>query len=86
MKSQKFLVQILEGMDKKTLFFGVWGFIVGFTVLVMWLQYRKTTRRNFRGPGEGDGPRVRVDARRLGASGSQSTQLTVKESNKALKK
>ncbi len=85
MKSQKFLVQILEGMDKKTLFFSVWGLIVGFTVFVMWMNYRRTTRRNFRSPGEG-GPKIRVDARRLPGAGDTGTQLTVRDSGKSVKK
>lgn len=61
--NNKFLVQLLEKVDSKHLFALTWMGISGFFVLMIYLNYRKSTRRNFRS--DLGAPKVRVDTRQL---------------------
>lgn len=63
----KFLVELLNGLSKKQLFFIGWAVMVGGFVMMMLSFYKKRTRSNFRGPQDGPVPyRIDVDSRRLG--------------------
>lgn len=62
--SDKYLVHLLSSIDSKHLFGLVWVGIGAFFVSLFYLNYRKATRRNFRGPEE-IGVRPRVDLRQL---------------------
>jgi hypothetical protein len=61
----KFLVNFLHSFTDKQIFFSIWAVIVGAFVLMLISYYRKQTRSNFRKPGDGPGPRIRVDQKRL---------------------
>jgi hypothetical protein len=61
--NHKFLVQLLEKVDSRHLFALTWIGISGVFVLMIYLNYRKSTRRNFRS--DLGAPKVRIDTRQL---------------------
>lgn len=75
--NSKFLVELLHGLTHKQIFFLLWFGIVAIFVMLMISFYRKNTRRNFRGPADGAGPRISVDTRRLGAEGKVSKAVVM---------
>ena len=76
--NDKFLVDLVHGISPKQAFFLVWAGIVGIFVAMMYAHYRRTTRRNFKGPGDDSVPPARVDARRL-ADGAADKRMTVRK-------
>jgi hypothetical protein len=62
---QKFLVELVETLTRKEVFFLVWFFIVGGFSLLMISYYRKSNRRNFRPSEETATSRVFFDPRRV---------------------
>lgn len=64
-RNEKFLVKFLHSFTDKQLFFALWAVMVGTFVMMLISFYRKQTRSNFRRPGDGPGPKIRVDVRKL---------------------
>lgn len=74
----RYLVDFLEGVSKPGLLFAIWFVVAGFFAWMILSWHRKVSRRNFRGPEDGPGNRVKVDARRL-AESTENRNLTVKK-------
>jgi hypothetical protein len=66
--SSKFLVNFLNGFTHTQLFFAFWGGIVFGFVFLFYSYYKKSTKRNFRAPGQGTGPHIPVNQPRIGQS------------------
>jgi hypothetical protein len=77
LSQDKFLVKFIESLSQKQLFFLIWSLIVGGFIFAMISHLRRTTRRNFRSPAEGTGPKITVDVRRL--QDSKGKGVVVKE-------
>jgi hypothetical protein len=74
----KILVNALSSFSKPQFLFLVWSLICGFFLLLIASYYRKQTRRNFREDGDGPGPKIKVDARRLSET-TENRSVTVKK-------
>ena len=61
----KFLVRLLSELTQKQIFFLFWFALVATFALLIYNQYRKATRRQFRTARDGMARPIRVDARRL---------------------
>ncbi len=72
----KFLIQLMSGFSKPQVLFLVWFLIVAFFLALIASFYKKVNRRNFRE--DGDGPKVRVDPRRLSET-TENRSVTVKK-------
>lgn len=74
----KFLLHLISGFSRPQVLFLVWFLICAFFLALIASFYRKATRRNFREDGDGPGPKVRVDPRRL-AETTENRSVTVKK-------
>jgi hypothetical protein len=77
----KFLLNLMSGFSKPQVLFLVWFLICGFFLLLIGSFYRKVNRRNFR---DDEGPKVRVDPRRL-AETTENRSVTVKKGSVGVK-
>jgi hypothetical protein len=61
----KYLVRLLDSITPQHLFVLAWVAVGGIFLVLIWLNHRKTTRRNFRPLDDLGRPPVPVDTRRL---------------------
>lgn len=80
----KFLLSLLSSFSRPQFLFLVWFLICGFFLLLIASYYRKANRRNFRDDGDGPGPKVKVDSRRLSET-TENRSVAVKKGTVGVK-